>query len=64
MILLETKIDESFPDAQFKIEGYSGPYRSDRNINGEGVAIYVKERFSNHRPRKFKLVNNFEGVLV
>ena len=41
LILTETKLDHSFPTAQFYIEGYKCPYRQDRNINGGGVLIYA-----------------------
>ena len=43
LILTETKLDESFPAAQFNIEGYKSPYRQDRNRNGGGVLINVRE---------------------
>ena len=42
-IITETKIDESFPTQQFEIEGYSTPYRLDRNANGGGILIFVRE---------------------
>ena len=31
-MISETKIDESFPLGQFKINGFSAPFRLDRNI--------------------------------
>ena len=31
MIFGETKIDDSYPDAQLLIDGFKKPYRSDRN---------------------------------
>ena len=43
LILCETKLDESFPTRQFHIEGYKCPYRKDRNKNGGGVLIYVRD---------------------
>ena len=39
----ETKLDASFPVIQFCINGFSTPYRLDRNRNGEGIIIYVRE---------------------
>ena len=33
----ETKLDASYPAGQFLIDGYSQPYRLDRNRNGGGV---------------------------
>ena len=40
----ETKLDESFPDHQFKIDGYQfPPFRRDRDKHGGGKVVYVKE---------------------
>ena len=33
-MIAETKIDDSFPENQFIIEGYSKPFRRDRNSHG------------------------------
>ena len=39
----ETKLDESFPDSQFKIDGFHfPPFRRDRNCHGGGLMIFVK----------------------
>ena len=39
----ETKLDGSFPDSQFKIDGYHfPPYRRDRNCHGGGLMVYIK----------------------
>ena len=40
--LSETKIDESFPNQQFHINGYK-LFRRDRNKYGGGLLLYVKE---------------------
>ena len=42
LLVSETKIDSSFPDAQFHIIGYTA-YRLDRTQNGGGLLLYVKE---------------------
>ena len=44
LIITETKIDSSFPNSQSMIEGFSVPFRLDRNRFGGGVMIY--ERYS------------------
>ena len=36
----ETKIDESFPLSQFMIDGFSIPYRHNRNAHGSGILAY------------------------
>ena len=38
----KTKIDASFPSAQFLFEGYHWPHRLDINIKSGGIPIYVK----------------------
>ena len=42
LLILETKIDSSFPTAQFKIEGYT-TYRLDKNSNGGSILLHVRE---------------------
>ena len=42
LIITETKLDDTYPISQFHIDGYSMPYRPDRNRNGGGVIIYVR----------------------
>ena len=36
LVITETKLDDSFPNAQFLVEGFSTPFRFDRNRNGGG----------------------------
>ena len=42
LLISGTKIDSSFPTAQFKLEGYT-TYRLDRNSNAGGILLYVRE---------------------
>ena len=42
LLISETKIDSSFPAAQFQIERYT-TYRLDRNVNGGGTLLYIRE---------------------
>ena len=42
LMISETKLDNSFPEGQFLIEGYSKPYRIDRNCHGGGIMLYVR----------------------
>ena len=41
-MISESKIDDSFPDSQFFLDGYSTPYRLDRNRNGGGIMLFVR----------------------
>ena len=38
----KSKLDSTFPTSQFLVEGYSEPYRFNRNRDGGGVLIYVQ----------------------
>ena len=60
----ETKIDESFPEDQFEIEGYHKPYRLDRNIHGGGVLIYVREDIPTKRLEKHNFNKCIEGIFI
>ena len=42
-MISETKLDDSFPSAQFLIKGFSAPYRLDRNSKGGGLFFYIRE---------------------
>ena len=41
-MISETKLDNSFPEGQFLIEGCSKPYRIDRNCHGGSIILYVR----------------------
>ena len=42
----ETKLDESFPQRQFKISGFSRLFRPDRNSKGGGSYVICPRRYS------------------
>ena len=42
-IISETKLDETFPEGQFLMDGFTPPYRMDRNTNGGSIVLYVRE---------------------
>ena len=43
LMISETKLDSSFPEAQFYMDSYSKPYRLDRSGKGGGIMLYVRE---------------------
>ena len=42
LIITETKIDSSFPEAQFEIDGFTTPYRVDRDCHWGGILLYIR----------------------
>ena len=43
LLITETKLNESFPSAQFLLNEFSKPYRLDRCSNGGGILLYVRD---------------------
>ena len=64
LVIEETKIDESFPEGQFLIPGYKKPYRKDRNRNGGGIIVYVREDIPSRKLDQFKLDDDIEGIFI
>ena len=42
LMISESKLDDSFPDSQFLIEGFDKPFRLDRNRNGSGIMSFIR----------------------
>ena len=53
-VLSETKIDESFPNAQFTLDGYEIRARRDRNKFGGGLIEYVRKGLICNRIVKYE----------
>ena len=63
LMVLETKLGSSFPQAQFRIEGYAPPFRYDRNSHGGGILLFIREDI----PTKIISITplkDFKGILV
>ena len=42
ILITERKLDDTYPNSQFHIDGYSMMYRLDRNKNDGGVILYAR----------------------
>ena len=42
LLISETKVDSSFPSVQFHL-GYATSHKLDRNANGGGILLYIRE---------------------
>ena len=62
LLISETKLNETFPTRQFSIDGFTSPYRLDRNGFGGGLLAYVREDI----PSKFikTKLSNREGFFI
>ena len=63
-IITETKVDYMYLISQFHQDGYSMQYKLDRNGNGGGVIIYVREYIPSRFLRKYLFQNDIEGRFV
>ena len=63
-MVTKTKLEEIFPLGQFYVEGFTMPYRLDRNRNGGGVIICVREHIPSKILEKHKLPHDIEGIFI
>ena len=49
LAVADTKIDASFPSAQFFLGGYHSPYRLDISCKSSGLLVYVKATTTSHQ---------------
>ena len=54
LMVSETKIGNSFPVGNFVIDGFSRPYRLDRDSNVGGIMLYVGENACNGRKKSHR----------
>ena len=63
IMIAETKIDDSFPQNQFIMEGYSTPFRLDRNAQGGGIMIFIRDDIPS-KVLKSQLPEDIEGIFI
>ena len=55
LLILKTKLDNSFPNGQFLIKRYSAPYRLDQDAQRGKIMLFIKEDI----PSKLLVVEDF-----
>ena len=43
IVITESKLGHTFPDSSFRTSGYCKPFRKDRNRNGGGILVFIKD---------------------
>ena len=64
MLVSETKLDESFTNAQFKMNNYHAPFRHDRNKFGGGLMMYINSNIICSRLTMPSHPKDFEAIFV
>ena len=63
LMFSETKVDSSFPQAQFRMDGYAPPFRYERNSHGGGILLFIKEDIPT-KVISLTPLKDFKGVFV
>ena len=63
-LISKTKIDCSFPDAQFLYKGFSNPYRKDRTLGERGLLMYVNENILSRTLHEHSMPDDIEILCV
>ena len=64
LVITETKLNDSFPEAQFLFEGYTMPYRLDRSEHGGRIMIFVREDIPSLSIDPSPLTNGTESLFM
>ena len=64
LMVSETKVDNTYPTDQFKIEGYSKPFRLDRDRHGGGLMIYSRDDLPCHELKAHELPSDIECIFL
>ena len=63
-MISETKTDELFPLSQFMIDGFSMPYRLDRNAHGGGILVYFRNNITEKLLKLGNLPSDIEVIFI
>ena len=64
LVIIETKLDNSFLTSQFSMEGFAKPFRLDRNRHGGGILLYIREDIPCKEFNLHSFPNDIEGIFV
>ena len=64
LVLSETKLDDTYMSNQSQIEGFSIPFRNDRNAHGGGLLIYVRDAIPCKILTNQELPSNVEAIFI
>jgi len=64
LVVTETKLDETFETGNFILDGFSEPFRRDRDSHGGGILIYVRNDIPSKELGDHSLPIDIEGIFV
>ena len=63
LVISETKIDRSYPDSQFKLQGYD-MFRKDRAKEGGGLLVYISRTIPSRKLTLPTTYKTLEAIAV
>ena len=64
LLISETKLDDAFPSLNFKIAGYSSPFRLDSSRYGGGLILFIREDIPSKHLNSINSLNICECFFV
>ena len=64
LVITKSKLDHTFHTNQFLIDGFSPPFRLDRNSRGGGVMIYARNDILCRELKSHNVTDHFEGIVL
>ena len=64
VVITETKLDDTFLTSQFLITGFSAPHRLERNRNGIGIMIFIRDDIPSRMLTKHVFPDDIEGLYI
>ena len=64
LMITETKLDDSFLEQQYHIEGFHIPFRLDRNRHGGGLLLYVCNNTNAVLLKSYVFPDNIEAFFI
>ena len=64
LVITETKLGDTFQTSQFLVTGFSVPYRLDRDRNGGGIMIFIRDDIPSRVLRKHVFPDDIEGLFI
>ena len=64
LVITETKLDNSLPTSQFLVKGFAELFRLDRNRNGGGIMIYIRDDIPSRLLSEHVFPSDIEGLFI
>ena len=64
LVITETRLGDTFLSSQLLVTGLSAPYRLDRNRNGGGIMIFIRDDVPSRPLMKHVFPNDIEGLFI